>query len=205
MTETPRNLFVNPRDLLAIVPYWTIKEAEECAKIIWAFTKIRVQNGSDRAYGASDFRSLAFEGILVAKQKYEKDGEKLRVEQCRGYIQSYTNEETRKKKRKNIDAMDSGKSNLVREDKAFTIESNTNEEEIKEEQRQELIKYISRNEPRLLKFAKKYLLLDGDPKALKAEFGQTYSKNKKQFLAVAKTLGKVAQMNDSANGITNDQ
>ncbi|MDR1912007.1 MAG: hypothetical protein LBQ52_06675 [Helicobacteraceae bacterium] len=187
MTETPRNLFVNPRDLLAIVPYWTIKEAEECAKIIWAFTKIRVQNGSDRAYGASDFRSLAFEGILVAKQKYEKDGEKLRVEQCRGYIQSYTNEETRKKQRSNkLDVMHSGRNNLVYDKDDVALEKP--DEGSDNTEYNAIIEYIKYNYSCVLTFARAYFDQDGDRRILQKTFGANYNSYKRQFITALKAF-----------------
>ncbi|MDR0664772.1 MAG: hypothetical protein LBF86_04535, partial [Helicobacteraceae bacterium] len=63
------HLFIDPLTLRTIVPYWTAEEAEECAKMICAIVRDRVRNGSDLAYSADDFRSDAYEGIILAKQR----------------------------------------------------------------------------------------------------------------------------------------
>jgi hypothetical protein len=188
-----KRLFIDPNILLQIVPYWTAEEAEECAKMACAIIKERVRYGSDLAYDAAYFRAGAYEGIIRAKRRYEQNGEKLQVRQCRGYIRSYTAKEVQKKSRTTkLDVLDSGKKNLVYDcDKEAMEEAGGENEELNlKNTQEELESYIKRFHYNLLSFAKAFLSGQYSNAELKAKFGSRYGKLKKEFEAVSKAYAK---------------
>jgi hypothetical protein len=184
-----RRLFIDPRVIQEIVPYWTEEEAKACAKMIYGIVKMRVINGSDPAYEANDFVSGAYEGIMLAKKRYEKEGSKLKVEQCRGYLRSYTAEEVKKKKRsRGLDVMDSGRGNLVYDETAMEAPDKNSDAEC-----QTIIEYIKRNYSHILAFARAYFEQEGNQRDLQKMFGGKYNKYQQQFRIAIKDFAARSQ------------
>ncbi|MDR2151500.1 MAG: hypothetical protein LBO72_01650 [Helicobacteraceae bacterium] len=176
-----RRFFIDPSVIQKIVPYWTLDDAKECAKIAYGIVRERVINGNDRAYAVDDFISGAYEGIMLAKKRYEQGGNKLTVQQCRGYLRSYTAEEVKKKRRTTkLDVMHSGAKNLVYEQTEAVLEEikDTDDDELREM----IIDYIQSDYPDLFNFACAFFEQDGGRNALKKMFGKGYDKYRRQFI-----------------------
>ncbi|MDR2033509.1 MAG: hypothetical protein LBP89_02625, partial [Helicobacteraceae bacterium] len=81
---------------MALVPYWSITEAEECAKVVSYFCSKYSKMCRDPMYDFGDFVTLSYISILLAKKNCESKGGRLTPYQSRGYIKAYTRREVRK-------------------------------------------------------------------------------------------------------------
>jgi hypothetical protein len=188
--------YVNPRELMALVPYWSLAEAEECAKVVSHFSRVYSNMCRDPIYGFGDYVTMSYIGILVAKKCYEGKGKRLTPFMCRGYIKSYTRKEVRQQdtlKRINL-LLANGEYDwnvIFHEIEAYLSAYNPMSEKQAEKDdpenvKNDLLNHVLELAPYLYRFASDYFNMKGNERKLKKKYGDTFAKQKQRFFKLAR-------------------
>lgn len=186
---------------MALVPYWSITEAEECAKTVSYFCSKYSKMCRDPMYGFGDFVTLSYISILLAKKSCESKDKRLTPFYCRGYIQSYTRKEVRKQetlRRLNV-LLVNGEFNWAVifakiEPYLSVYNSSASVEDVERQKerddpsnvKRDLLNHILELAPYLYRFASDFFKLKGDEKKLKLKYGDTFSRQKKLFFKLSR-------------------
>jgi hypothetical protein len=188
--------YVSPRDLAALVPYWSYEEAEECARMVNYFSGKYSNMCRDPMYDFGDFVTLSYISVLKAKKNYEGKGKRLTPFMCRGYIQGYARREARKQealRRLNV-LLANGEYDwavIFAKIEPYLSVYNPNAEEQAQRDdpsnvKRDLMNHILELAPYLYRFASDYFTMNGDEKKLKKKYGDTFSRQKKLFFKLSR-------------------